>query len=145
FFVWDRDYDGPCSVQTFWDGQPTGPAVSRHLNAYDILVRRNEAVPILEKVREKGEPTLATRVSSRKPFGLAPNFSDRASATGSEYPVQLFENQRIGCVSRQDIPINAEWIYVWKVLMTLAQGTSSAVEKKFLSNPINNGPGFAST
>jgi len=56
YFLWDREHNGPCAVQTIWDGQPTGPAVARHLDTYDILVRRNEAVPILEKVRAKHEP-----------------------------------------------------------------------------------------
>ena len=30
YFLWDRQHSGPCSVQTMWDGQPTGPAVARH-------------------------------------------------------------------------------------------------------------------
>jgi site-specific DNA-methyltransferase (adenine-specific) len=38
YFLWDREHHGPCEVQTIWDGQPTGPAVARHLDAYDILV-----------------------------------------------------------------------------------------------------------
>src|SRR5436190_4894780 len=63
YFLWDRGHKGLCEVQTIWDGQPTGPAVARDIHAYDILVRRNEAVPILEKVRTKGEPTLENRVS----------------------------------------------------------------------------------
>ncbi len=50
YFLWDREYSGPCTMQTMWDGQATGPAVARFLDAYDILVRRNEAVPIVEKV-----------------------------------------------------------------------------------------------
>ena len=50
YFVWDRDHEGQCEFQTIWDGQPTGPAVARDLDAYDVLVRRNEAVPILQKV-----------------------------------------------------------------------------------------------
>jgi hypothetical protein len=25
YFLWDRDYSGPCSVQTMWDGEPLGP------------------------------------------------------------------------------------------------------------------------
>ena len=50
YFVWDREHDGPCELETIWDGQPTGPVVERYLDAHDILVRRNEAVPILEKV-----------------------------------------------------------------------------------------------
>src|SRR3984885_7842286 len=75
YFLWDRDYKGPCTVQTMWDGQPLGPPMERRLDAYDVLVRRNEAVSILEKVRAyrvggKAEATLGARVSSQKPFGL---------------------------------------------------------------------------
>ena len=144
-FLWDRNHDGPCDVQTIWDGEPTGQAVSRDLDAYDILVRRNEAVPILEKVRAKGEPTLDLRVSSRKPFGLATNFKGKPSAAGLSAPVRLFENQRIGWVECDAIPINSEWIGDWKILMTAVQGTSAAVETKFLSKPIIAEPGTACT
>src|SRR5699024_159414 len=70
YFLWDRDYDGPCTIQTMWDGQPVGEPVARYLDAYDVPVRWNAAVPILEKVRAKHEPTLDERVSTRKPFGL---------------------------------------------------------------------------
>ena len=145
YFLWVRDYNGPCEVQTIWDGQPTGSAVPRYLDAYDILVRRNEAVPILEKVRAKGEPTLDKRVSSRKPFGLPTNFRGKSSVAGLSKPVRLFENQRTGWVARKDIPINSEWIAEWKVLMTAVQGTSAAVETKFLSKPIIAKPGTACT
>jgi hypothetical protein len=145
YFLWDRDHHGACHVQTIWDGEPTGPAVARYLDAHDILVRRNEAVPILEKVRSKGEPTLSDRVSSRKPFGLATNFKGKASASGLSDPIRLFENQRIGWIGRKDIPINSDWVEEWKVLMTAVQGTSAAVETKFLSKPIIAEPGTACT
>ena len=145
YFLWDRDYNGPCEVQTIWDGQPTGPAVSRHLDAYNILVRRNEAVPILEKIRAKKEPTLDRRVSSRKPFGLATNFKGKPSAAGLKKPVKLFENQRLGWIERKAIAVNPEWIDAWKVLMTAVQGTSAAIETKFLSKPIIADPGTACT
>jgi hypothetical protein len=145
YFIWDRDYIGPCEVQTIWDGRPTGPAVARHLDAYDILVRRNEAVPILEKVKAKREPTLDQCVSSRKPFGLATNFRGRPSAAGLKKPVKLFENQRVGWADRKAIPVNQEWIDEWKVLLTAVQGTSAAVETKFLSKPIIAPPGTACT
>lgn len=145
YFLWDREHDGPCIVQTIWDGEPTGPPVARHLDAYDILVRRNEAVPILEKVRAKGEPTLDARVSSRKPFGLATNFKGKLSPDGLTEPVRLFANQRIAWIDRKDIPANPEWVDEWKVLMTAVQGTSAAVETKFLSKPVLAGPGSACT
>ena len=105
-------------MQTIWDGQPTGPAVARYLDAYDILVRRNEAVPILEKVRAKGEPTLDRRVSSRKPFGLRTFFHGKPDSKRAQDPVKLFGIARIGYVERSEIPTNAAWIDEWKVLMT---------------------------
>lgn len=145
YFLWDREYSGPCEVQTIWDGQPTGPAVARYLDAYDVLVRRNEAVPILEKVRAKGEPTLDARVSSRKPFGLPTNFKGKSTAAGLSNPVRLFENQRIGWIARKDLTTKSEWIDEWKVLMTRVQGTSAAAETKFLSKPIIAEPGTACT
>jgi site-specific DNA-methyltransferase (adenine-specific) len=145
YFLWDREYNGPCDVQTIWDGKPTGPPVARYLDAYDILVRRNEAVPILEKVRAKKEPTLDTRVSSQKPFGLRTFFHGNPDSRRLKKPVKLFGNQRITWVERSQIPTNAPWIDKWKVLMTRVQGTSAAVETKFLSKPIIAEPGTACT
>lgn len=145
YFLWDREHSGPCEVQTIWDGQPTGPAVARHLDAYDILVRRNEAVPILEKVRAKGEPTLDARVSSQKPFGLRTFFHGKPDTKHLKNPVKLFGSQKVTWVERSEIPTNASWIDKWKVLMTRVQGTSAAVETKFLSKPIIAEPGSACT
>lgn len=145
YFLWDREYDGPCAVQTMWDGQPLGEKVTRYLDAYDVLVRRNEAIPILEKVRAGHEPTLDSRVSSRKPFGLATNYRGKESASRMKTPVKLFANQRIYWIERNDLPSNRDWVDDWKVLMTRVQGTSAAVETKFLSKPIVAGPGTACT
>lgn len=145
YFLWDRDYNGPCTFQTIWDGQPAGPAVSRYLDTYDILVRRNEAVPILEKVKAKSEPTLDLRVSSQKPFGLRTFFHGKADASGLKDPVKLFGSQKVSWVERAKIPTNAAWIDKWKVLMTRVQGTSAVVETKYLSKPIVAGHGTACT
>lgn len=145
YFLWDRDHDGPCTVQTMLDGQPLGKPVARHLDAYDVLVRRNEAVSILEKVRAKQESSLSARVSSRKPFGLATNFQGKKTPTGMDRPVRLYANQRTAWIEQADLPVNAEWVGEWKVLTTAVQGTSAAVETKFLSKPIVAGPGTACT
>src|SRR6266853_5637165 len=150
YFLWNRDYSGPCSVQTMWDGEPLGPPMQRRLDGYDVLVRRNEAVSILEKVRAyrvggQPEPTLRERVSSRKPFGFPTNFHGRESRKGLRQPVMLHGSQRISWVNRSDIEQNSNWIDEWKVLMTAVQGTSAAVETKFLSKPIIAQPGTACT
>lgn len=74
YFVWDSAYDGPCLVQTMEGGKPASPAIKRYLDEYDVLIRRNEAIPILDKVAKHGEPTLDKRISARKPFGLPTNY-----------------------------------------------------------------------
>jgi Eco57I restriction-modification methylase len=150
YFLWDRKHDGPCSIQTMWDGAPVGDPVVRDLNAYDILVRRNEAVSILEKIRSAGgdgqpEPTLNHRVSSQKPFGLRTFFVGEDKPDGLVDPVRLFGNQRVTWVSRADVPQKPEWIDMWKVLMSRVQGTSSAVETQFLGRPVVAGPATACT
>lgn len=146
YFLWDRDYSGPCTVQTMWDGEPLGPPVTRPLNAYDVLVRRNEAVSILDKVRrfrENGqpEPTLDSRVSSRKPFGFPTDYHGAESPEGMTDALKLYGSQRISWIERSEVRRNSEWIRDWKVLMTRVQGTSAAVETMFLSRPIIAGPG----
>jgi site-specific DNA-methyltransferase (adenine-specific) len=150
YFLWDRDYSGPCSVQTMWDGEPLGPPMQRRLDAYDVLVRRNEAVSILDKVRTyraggKPEATLDARVSSQKPFGLRTFVHGAPSSKGLKNPVKLYGSQRISWVERAAIDRNVDWIDQWKVLMTRVQGTSAAVETMFLSRPIIAGPGEACT
>ena len=150
YFLWDRDYDGPCNVQTMWDGQPLGQLMERRLDVYDVLVRRNEAVAILDKVRAfrvggRAEATLDARVSSQKPFGLRTFVHGAASSKGLKHPVKLYGSQRISWVDRTTIERNAAWIDEWKVLMTRVQGTSAAVETMFLSRPIIAGPGEACT
>lgn len=150
YFLWDRDNPGLCEIQTMWDGVPVGPAVERSLTAYDVLVRRNEAVMVLDKVRAyrangQPEPVLKSRVSGGKPFGLRTFFHGAPSPEGISDPVKLYGSQKVTWVDRSEIPTNPDWIDDWKVLMTAVQGTSAAVETMFLSKPIIAGPGTACT
>lgn len=150
YFLWDRDHPGECEVQTMVDGAPVGPAVIRSLSAYDVLIRRNEAVLILDKVRSfrvggGPEAVLRDRVSSAKPFGLRTYFHGSDSKKGLRSPVKLYGSQKISWIEREDIPANSPWVDDWKVLMTRVQGTSAAVETMFLSRPIIAGPGTACT
>lgn len=145
YFLWSRTYDGPCRIQTMWDGYPTGPAIERYLDEFDVLVRQNEAVPILKKVLACCEESIEGQISSRKPFGFATNYKGESRASRLEDPVKLFANQEVRFTDRTEIQVNPEWVDRWKVLMTRVQGTSAAVEKKFLSRPIIAEPGTACT
>jgi site-specific DNA-methyltransferase (adenine-specific) len=99
----------------------------------------------LEKVRARKEPTLDQRVSSGKPFGFRTFFHGKPDSKGVKKPVKLFGSQKISWIERTDITVNPDWVDDWKVLMTAVQGTSAAVETKFLSKPIIAEPGTACT
>lgn len=145
YFVWDSDYDGPCTVQSMEGGKPLGEPMARYLDAYDVLVRNNEAVAILDKVVAFGEPTLDARVATSKPFGLRTFVHGEPTPNGLSSPIKLYESQRVGWIERDEITVNSEWIDDWKVLTNAVSGTSAAVETQFLSKPIVAAPGEACT
>ena len=116
YFLWDREHDGDCTITTVERGGVAGPPVTRPLGEFDIFIRRNRAVPILRKVRAKGEPTFDKHVSSLKPFGLRTFFFGAEKESKSK-PIKLHSSGELTWVARSEIPAKQEWIDVWKVLV----------------------------
>jgi site-specific DNA-methyltransferase (adenine-specific) len=126
-----------------------GEPVVRNLDAYDVLVRRNEAVVILDKVMKyknagETEERLSDSVSARKPFGLT-NQKGKDSPSGLKDPVLVYGNQQTSYMERNKITANQEWIDRWKVLLVKAHGTSGRDDVTILGEPVIAGPGTACT
>jgi len=145
YFLWDASFSGPCTFRTVIDGLPAGPPMERYLGDFDVVVRRNEAVSILNKVRMRKEPSFESVMPPRKTFGWSTTFHGTTDPAKLHDPVKLFGSRRITWIDREMVKVNRPLIDKWKVLMTAAQGTSAAVETKFLSIPIVAGPGTACT
>ncbi|MBW0151799.1 MAG: Eco57I restriction-modification methylase domain-containing protein [Phenylobacterium sp.] len=147
YFLWSSSWEGPCEVTTFQGGAPTGPAMSRKLDAYDILVRRNEAVPILEKVLaatgRSGSSNLAAMVSPIQPFSIRTNFRGVARPDSLSDPIRLIGNGGDTFIERADIPRNDPWVDDWKVLLGRAYGAGEALPHQIYNYPIVAGPGTA--
>jgi site-specific DNA-methyltransferase (adenine-specific) len=149
YWLWSREHDGGCEVVTMIGSEVTGKPTVRLLDAYDVLVRRNEAVRILDKVtsfRVKGrpEPTLGDQVSARKPFGLT-NERGKATPTGVKKAVLVYGNQHTSYLPRTAITNNDDWVDQWKVLLVKAHGTSGRDDTTILGEPIIAKPGSACT
>lgn len=149
YWLWARDHVGGCEVTTMIGNDSIGEPVVRKLDAYDVLVRRNEAVRILDKVagyRVKGKPeaSLGDRVSARKPFGLTGQ-RGKDTPAGLKKPVLLYGNQRTSYVERSVISSNASWIDEWKVLLVKAHGTSGRDDVTILGEPVVAAPRTACT
>lgn len=149
YFLWDKSWNGPCEVTTIHGGKPTSPPMKRYLDAYDVLVRRNEAVPILEKVlkinEKDGYGTLATKVSPIQPFSIRTNFRGAEKKAGMKNPIKLIGNNGETYIERADVPRNDEWIDAWKVLLGRAYGAGDSFPHQIYNHPIIAGPGTACT
>jgi hypothetical protein len=149
YWVWSRDHTGGCEVVTMIGNEVVGEPVVRMLDAYDVLVRRNEAVRILDKIASyringQPEPSLADAVSARKPFGLT-NERGRATAKGLADPVLVYGNQQTSYMKRSVITNNVGWVDRWKVLLVKAHGTSGRDDVTILGEPVIAAPGSACT
>lgn len=142
YFLWSREYQGDAKY-TLFQGEECRPTITRDLGAYDIFVRDQRALRILERVHAMREPTLDTVISSDTPFGLATNYSDFRDRPfrGS---VALFLTVRgrrsIAHIARSKISKNAHLIDAWKVLLPEAYGERGAVPALVLGPSIVAGP-----
>jgi site-specific DNA-methyltransferase (adenine-specific) len=146
YFLWDSSWSGKCDVSTVL-GRVSGQAVSRYLNEWDVLVRRNEAVSILEKVQNvcarESIGNLAPKVSPIQPFSIRTNFRGASTNKGMKRPVTLYQNGGTSFIERGEIPRNDEWVDEWKVLLAGASGSGN--DPQVIGQPIIAGPGSACT
>lgn len=153
YFLWDSSWNGKCTVTTI-SGGVTGAPLSRYLNEYDILVRYNEAVPILEKVLgSSGVDTfksMATQVAPIQPFSIRTNFRGAPSADRMASPVLIYQNGGTGFIERDAIPRNTDWVDQWKVFLSATASehggqTDKSGTRRVFSRILIGGPGTACT
>ena len=138
YFLWENGNPGPCQVVTH--GQNGSISATQRYLEYEgsgVFVRRNEALSILEKV--KGEPSFASLVSSRKPFGLAT--TDLGHERKADGDVQIYQRGGIAYFKRSHVVRNEGWVDEYKVLITKAYGASDDYPHQILNKPILAGKG----
>ncbi len=133
YFLWDRDNLGLCKVSTHSEGKITSklerPLLEKGIN---IFIRYNQALSIFHKVKLKKEDSFRTIVSSRKPFGLATNFSNFKNQPFID-SIRLYAFKKIGHIDKNKILINENSINKYKVYISMAYGLGG----NFPSNVIN--------
>lgn len=136
YFLWDRDYEGPCEVKTV-QGGAEGTKSHRYLGEHgDIFIRFNDALPILEKVQKKQLGTIEEWISATNPFGLATNFKGYTDTSEKLDDIPLYTSSGVKYLSRRELPQGAEHLGKWKVFTPKAGPGNDGYPHKILGDPI---------
>ena len=144
YFLWDKNYDGPCKVTQIEDGVKSESS-ERFLNEHgNVFVRFNKATPILEKVLAKSTMFFEEVVSSSKPFGMRSNFKDFSSKPGANiFTIYSLDGKQY--VKRNFITNNFELVPKWKTLLPKSGPGNDGYPHKILGEPFVAEPGSCCT
>jgi site-specific DNA-methyltransferase (adenine-specific) len=142
YFLWDKDYQGDCEY-TLYQAEERQPVVVRDLGRYDIFVRDQRSLAILDKIRALQEPTLDRIVSADTPFGLPTNLAEwKTNPFKDSVAVYLTDRGKrtVGFMLRSSIRKNTQLIDKWKVLLPEAYGERGAIPAMVLGPSIVAAP-----
>ncbi len=138
YFLWSKDKHDDCTVYNHQNNTVVS-VLKRPLLEKDAetFIRFNKAITILRKVQAFQEPTMDKLVSSRKPFGLATNFTKYIAEPDSTYNILIYRNGGIGYTSIKEITkgIDEYFDYV-KVIVSKASPGGDDYPHLVFSEPI---------
>jgi site-specific DNA-methyltransferase (adenine-specific) len=146
YFLWDKNYDGPCKITSVMPGGVSGEPQLRFLNEFDIFIRHNSGMNILRKVIARGHESFSRRVSPVDPFRLPTTFHG-SEKSSSQRKIKLYGSGSESYISASQVNANAEWISLWKVLIPNATDGNETYPLPIWNQrgPIIAGPNTAST
>lgn len=114
YFLWRKNYNGKCTFTNIMAGHSS--TKKRNLDQYDVIVRYNEAVNIIDTAVTDGTKTVADIMLSRNPFG--PSSNVRGELLPSEGLIRLMTSQGIYYVNPDIVKDNKEYVDAWKVIIS---------------------------
>jgi site-specific DNA-methyltransferase (adenine-specific) len=140
YFLWDSNYDGQCSVTVVRNGEES--VSLRDLNQYDIFVRSNEALSILEKVLGKSSGEyFSSLMSGPDPFGFRSNFDGYHDQPQTD-DIQLHYNsggrgavRAIGYVSKDEVTRNPGMVGKWKLMLNRVYNVAEKYPHRIIGVP----------
>lgn len=134
YFLWDDHHNGDCEVTSVVAGKMLSP-MKRDIGKYDVFVRFNESISILEKIQKKQETPVSSIISPRKPFGFPTNFDGISSkeTTGS---IKIYAQKNIGWIKRDKVTVNNNWIDAHKVLLSKAYNGGYTYPHQIINAPV---------
>jgi len=115
YFLWDMNYNGLCRFTSSIGGTIT--TTQRNLSEFDIFIRDNIGIGIIQKILSKTNRFYSSRIFPNKPFGL------RTYARGEDLPFEgaltLYSSNGLGYIKKEEVTKNSDLIDDYKVYVGL--------------------------
>lgn len=121
YYLWDANHKSDCKIYNYkGEGQVNVLIRPMKESKFDIFIRHNEAITIINKVINGKVITFEDYVSSLRPFGFRGYFVNdekfRNNKKGLNKPVVCYgKGKKVGYVEFDEISINKKYVDVFKV------------------------------
>lgn len=143
YFLWDRSHSGDALIVNHSSMRGESSATRPLLEpGVETFIRYNEAISILDKVRNAGEENYGDVVCSRNPFGIASNFEDFKTQRENVSDLILYRSRRGSArdkkvyVDPSYVAKNHDLIQKIKVLVSKASPGGDEYPHAILSEPL---------
>lgn len=126
YFLWDRDNAGDCEYTVIDQG--VSSSTCRSLNDYDVFIRSNIGLSIVNKVKAYNEPSICSIMSALSPFDL--KSYERGHEERKDGDLILYSSTGKSFISRAEIKKGTEYIDMYKVAISYATSGSAASADK---------------
>ncbi|MEE3447930.1 MAG: Eco57I restriction-modification methylase domain-containing protein, partial [Bacteroidales bacterium] len=114
YFLRDLGFSGLCSFTNIVGNKVS--TMDRNLSDYDVFIRYNEAVDIINKIKSKDVVSLSNIVLSRNPFGI--NSSTRGAVNQFDKSYKLQTSEGIFWIKKNIILSNIDYADSYKILIS---------------------------
>lgn len=114
YFLWDDKYNNDCIFVNIHNGVTT--IKNRILNEFDVFVRFNQGIDIINKIKEKKENNITNIITALNPFGINSNI--RGNKIKSKNDLVLHSSQGISFISSDSVKIGISLIDKYKVMIS---------------------------
>ena len=115
YFLWDNLYNDKCEFINIRNGHLS--SVNRFLNDFNVIIRYNEAVSIIKKVKERTTSYIDSIISPLMPFGLSTNVRGRELRNEFDC-LRLFASNSVTYISKGEITKGVNLIPKYKIFMS---------------------------
>jgi len=148
YFLWDKNFNGSCSINTHKGGEIVSTALRDLLEkGADTFIRYNEAISILRKVQKLKEESFSNLISANDPFGfdvrvegsykrVKPKFKKESFKDGIKFYYYGWQREGLGYIGKSSIKKNIEWVKDYKVYITKAYGAGETFPHQIVNVPI---------